>query len=572
LLTIKDLLEIKALDGIKIVAGEQGIHNKISLVNIIENPDAFDWLTPNELLLTTGYIFQDDEELQNKIMQELSKVNCAGLVIKMRRYLQKTPQNMIDIANQYGLPLLELPYNYILSKVISIINEKASGRYDLLNRKSLDMHNTLFKVALEGGGIESISSKLAETINNPIIFLDQDWNLLHFTDLDANPVPLAYGINLKQNRPTFSKEFIDSIPKDLNEMQKSITRNYHLEDLTVKCRILPVAVANYIYGYIVIWQTVHDLNEFDYIVLEQASTIVALERIKQKEIEDVRLKIKQEFFDDLLTGKITSSETLQTLCDLHGLNVHYKYYCIVISMSRDNLQDHHDLISRKYESDNMAKKCMNLIYKHSSTVNGEITCLYRNHQIIVLVGQQEGKQDMTVNETKQYAEEILQLLSQYQAETTFLIGIGKEYKQIRYVHKSFAEAHEALRLMHRFEESSAVAHFADHSIYHFLDSNINEVQLKDFFLESLGAVFEHDLLHGTSYLITLENYFIYHMNISETAKEMFIHRNTLIYRIEKIKEILKTDLKNYEELLQIQLALRIYRLLGKSLYHDEFAD
>lgn len=205
MLTIKDLLEIKALEGIKIVAGEQGIHNKISLVNIIENPDAFDWLTPNELLLTTGYIFQDDEELQNKIIQELSKVNCAGLVIKMRRYLQKTPQNMIDIANQYGLPLLELPYNYILSKVISIINEKASGRYDLLNRKSLDMHNTLFKVALEGGGIESISSKLAETINNPIIFLDQDWNLLHFTDLDVNPVPLAYGIDLKKKSSDFFK-------------------------------------------------------------------------------------------------------------------------------------------------------------------------------------------------------------------------------------------------------------------------------------------------------------------------------------------------------------------------------
>ena len=129
---------------------------------------------------------------------------------------------MIDIANQHGLPLLELPYNYTLSKVISIINEKASGGYDLLNRKSLDMHNTLFKVALEGGGIESISSKLAETINNPIIFLDNDWNLLHYTDLDTNPVPLAYGINLKKNRPTFSKDFIDTIPNDLNEMQNPL--------------------------------------------------------------------------------------------------------------------------------------------------------------------------------------------------------------------------------------------------------------------------------------------------------------------------------------------------------------
>ena len=110
---------------------------------------------------------------------------------------------------------------------------------------------------------------------------------------------------------------------------------------------------------------------------------------------------------------------------------------------------------------------MNLIYEHSSTINGEITCLYRNNQIIVLVGQQDGKQDFTINETKQYAENILQLLVQQHTQTSFLIGIGKEYKHIRFVHKSFAEAHEALRLMRRFEERGAVAHYADHSIYHF---------------------------------------------------------------------------------------------------------
>jgi len=103
-----------------------------------------------------------------------------------------------------------------------------------------------------------------------------------------------------------------------------------------------------------------------------------------------------------------------------------------------------------------------------------------------------------------------------------------------------------------------VAHFADHSIYHFLDSNINEVQLKDFFLESLGTVFEHDLLHGTSYLITLENYFIYHMNISETAKEMFIHRNTLQYRLDKFTEKTGFDLKNYHSYITTYLACLYY--------------
>ncbi|EPY14732.1 transcriptional regulator [Paenibacillus alvei A6-6i-x] len=84
------------------------------------------------------------------------------------------------------------------------------------------------------------------------------------------------------------------------------------------------------------------------------------------------------------------------------------------------------------------------------------------------------------------------------------------------------------------------------------------MELEAFFTQSLGKVYEHDQLHGTSYIVTLEHN---HLNISETAKTLFIHRNTLIYRIEKINEILNTDLKNAEELLKIQLALKIARLL-----------
>jgi PucR family transcriptional regulator, purine catabolism regulatory protein len=90
------------------------------------------------------------------------------------------------------------------------------------------------------------------------------------------------------------------------------------------------------------------------------------------------------------------------------------------------------------------------------------------------------------------------------------------------------------------------------------------MELEAFFMKSLGTIYEHDRMHGTSYIVTLENFFSNNLNISETAKAMFLHRNTLIYRIDKIKEILNSDLKNSEELLQLQLALKIFRLLNKN--------
>ncbi|QED49128.1 PucR family transcriptional regulator [Cytobacillus dafuensis] len=564
MLTVKDLLQVKAIDGIKVVAGEKGINNVISIVNIMENPDAFDWLSSNELLLSTGYIFKDNEQLQDQIIKELSEINCSGLVIKMKRYFDKIPQNMINQANKYGLPLLELPFEYTLSKVISIINEKASGRYDLLNRKTLDMHNILFRIALEGGGIERISSMLADTVNNPILLLDKDWKLLHYKEYVENKIPLAYCLDLVKNRPTFNKEFTDLIPQDISEMKKLIKRIYRVEDLEVKCRILPIGVTNEILGYIVVWQTVRELTEFDYITLEQASTIIALELIKEKEIEDVKLKIRQDFFDDLLTGKITSTETIQTLCSLHGLNPNYMYHCMVINMESSELEKYEDMVARKYKLEGKLKKCVNLVYENSKKEDGEITCFHRNNRIIILFGKNETRPSISINEAKQFASDIQKILSNHILNTEFIIGIGRQYSPISSLYKSFSEANEAIRLMQRFEDRDGIAHFDDHSVYHLLDSNIKDAELEDFFLKSLGNLYEHDSLHGTSYIITLENYFINNQNISETAKAMFLHRNTLIYRIEKIKEILNSDLKNSEELLRIQISLKIFRLLNKN--------
>ncbi|MFE8697579.1 PucR family transcriptional regulator [Cytobacillus sp. FJAT-53684] len=565
MLTVEELFSIKAIDGIKIIAGKDGINNEISIVNIIENPDSFDWLSPNELLLSTGYIFKENEELQNTIIKELAEINCAGLVIKMKRYFDKIPQNMIDQANKYGLPLIELPFEYTLSRVISIINEKASGRYDQLNRKTLDMHNLFFRITLEGGGIEKISSMLSATINNPIIIVDKDWNLLHYTEHTDNKIPLEYCLDLQKNRQVFNNEFIESIPQNISEIKKSIKRKYHLENMEIKCRILPAAVSKEVYGYIVVWQTVRELTEFDYIILEQASTVMALERIKAKEIEIVELKIRQDFFDDLLSGKITSNETLQTLCDLHGLNPSYMYYSMVVNVEPKRFNKNEDMISGKYRMENIAKKCVELVYDLSYKADGEITCFYRNNRIIILVGQSNERPPISVINVKQFAMNLHETFTNKIKETIFLIGIGQQYRTINSLHKSFSEANEVIRLMQQVNEKKEISHFEDYSVYHLLDSNIKISALEDFFTKCIGKIFEHDKMHGTSYIATLENYFINNLNVSETAKAMFLHRNTLIYRIDKIKEILNTDLKHSEELLRIQIALKIFRILYKNL-------
>jgi len=241
------------------------------------------------------------------------------------------------------------------------------------------------------------------------------------------------------------------------------------------------------------------------------------------------------------------------------------YYSIVVDIEPKEMNKLDDIITGKYKMEIIAKKCVELVYESTYKANGEITCFYRNNRIIILVEQYNDRSSISVSDTKQFANELHEILVKNIKETTFLIGIGQQYKTINLLHKSFAEANEVIRLMQQESKKNEVSHFEDYSVYHLLDSNIKGAELEDFFKKCLGELYDYDKIHGTSYMTTLEYYFMYNLNASETSKEMYIHRNTLIYRIEKIKEILNTDMKNSEELLRIQIALKIFRIINKNI-------
>jgi purine catabolism regulator len=78
--------------------------------------------------------------------------------------------------------------------------------------------------------------------------------------------------------------------------------------------------------------------------------------------------------------------------------------------------------------------------------------------------------------------------------------------------------------------------------------------------ETLGPLLAHE--GATELIHTLETYFSHNGNLSQTAEALFIHRNTLIYRMERIASITGLDLDNPENRLAIQLALRIFRMVG----------
>lgn len=122
-LLIQDLFELNLLNGAVLLAGKNGVNHEITWVNIMEILDEMNNLEKGELLLTTGYML-DNEELHENLILTLHLKGISGLVIQSGYYLSKIPKYIIDAGNKYNFPIIEIPKKLSFSSITQIILEK----------------------------------------------------------------------------------------------------------------------------------------------------------------------------------------------------------------------------------------------------------------------------------------------------------------------------------------------------------------------------------------------------------------------------------------------------------------
>ncbi|WP_411739067.1 PucR family transcriptional regulator [Peribacillus sp. S4] len=156
-LTIEKALKLPALNQVEVIGGSQGLTRVINSVSIMDHPD-ISWIKRGELLLTTGYVFKDDLNAQINLVRELSKRGSAGLAIKIKRFLSTIPPGMVEEANKYNFPLLEIPYEMPLSDLLF------SFTYELVNKE---------KVKNNGKGSVEVFHSLLNGENRSSSFIPQ---------------------------------------------------------------------------------------------------------------------------------------------------------------------------------------------------------------------------------------------------------------------------------------------------------------------------------------------------------------------------------------------------------------
>ena len=142
-----------------------------------------------------------------------------------------------------------------------------------------------------------------------------------------------------------------------------------------------------------------------------------------------------------------------------------------------------------------------------------------------------------------------------------VIGIGTSVKGIKDLARSFKEAQIALEVGKVFDTEKVIVSYENLGIARLiyqLPSTLCEMFLKEVFKRGSIDSLDHETL------FTIQKFFENNLNVSETSRKLFVHRNTLVYRLEKIRKLTGLDLREFDDAIVFKVALMVKKYLDSS--------
>lgn len=535
-LTIQEALQLEVFQDTQVVAGHSGLGRRITWVNILEVLDEIDLLQEGDLLVTTAFGLAENVEWSQSLMAQLAKRKLAGLAIQTGYYMQEIPESLIQQANEHGLPLLLLPKNLAFTDLTKAVLRRIVSRQLELLEYSERLHHELTQIVLENQGLDKLALVLAGLVDRTILIFNREFQVEAVSD------PL-----LAQEYGNRSPEAFPDLRKHLIPIPFSTLFQFSGNEVLPPLVLCPILTGRKTYGYIAVLGTT-DLKEQEMIALSHGTTVCALVMLKDIAVSEAEARIRGDFLDDLLNGSLPSEEALIRRAEAVGYDVNKGYALAVIDIDpfRTDISE-----PTETDSQHVKRKLLAAVNRLlSSRGYRHMAKMKRDAVVLLLQSEPSNGTDFYQRMTQFLHSELRKALQ----GLTISIGVSRPYRNLQDIPKSYEEADKALRIARLVWQQNAIAFYADLGIYRFLlSADPNELRI--LYEETALPLVEQDEKHKGELVRTAEVYLRSHGNIKEAAAELFIHRHTLRYRLQRIEAILGLDLDRADERLRLQLGL-----------------
>lgn len=172
----------------------------------------------------------------------------------------------------------------------------------------------------------------------------------------------------------------------------------------------------------------------------------------------------------------------------------------------------------------------------------------------------EITQEIELSDVEKLAKSIVDTLQGEYYMHSF-VGIGTAITGIRELAKSFKEAQVALEVFKVFDSERTIVSFESLGVARLiyqLPTTVCEQFLREVFKRGSIELLDQETL------FTIQRFFENNLNVSETSRGLFVHRNTLVYRLEKIKKLTGLDLREFDDAIVFKVALMVKKYLSSN--------
>jgi purine catabolism regulator len=535
-LILEEVLKRPLFQHAEVIAGRQGLSRAIRWVHILESPQRGSFLNGDELVLSTGVGFGQDPEKRLSYLHELIHHKTAGLCIELGEYIAKVTPDMIELADHHKFPLIVFHRPVRFVDITLDLHELLLNIHTQTLRSLGNYAQTIQRFTLESQSLSRILNHFQITVHSQTFYLPTEGKALF---MPAMP----------QSVQTEIRELLQmSLSTSQSEAQ-----GQSVISISDRKQVLyqPVITMGYVMAYLGIILFEREVDEFLTLTLDYTATAIAQCLMRKMNLQEQTLDHQNQLLDDLLKNKQPAEEVVRHLLRIKSLGAEpppYQAAIIEVVQKQPYFEEEgntsiHDLLS--------------VFRSVFSRLGFQAYLRLSGQHLYLLLTDLLPHSERRVRLQKAMAEIERLARQSFGFGTQIRFGVSRPSRQYAHAYYYFQEAEQALHL----QESPF---FEDLGLHRLL-LQIKEEHVNQSFIEDyLGPLLEYDQENGTQYLLTLRTFLDHYDSKQEAADRLFISRQTLYQRLEKIRELIGEDLQSSpEKRLCLNVALRSYEWTQK---------
>jgi purine catabolism regulator len=523
--TVEDVWRGALPKDSQLVGGESGLHREVVWCTALRaRPPAFT-LRGGELLLIDPQVMAavDSRLTLARLLESLDGQGVAGAAV-----IGRVSADAHRAADAHSLPLIALPPGTALDQIEPQVLRYIVDRRAELHERAQDLHRQLSELALAGHGLPALLRRLHELTGVPVL-LEREANV-DYVGGAGSRLPEATATAIAAERPALD-DWLREVPLSAFDPPVALRSLVNGQARL----IAPILVQGSIAGFLSLLGSEGELGELHRLAVGRAAHACAIELVRARAARDARDEIEEELLDVLTAGRPGTHEAARERAKRKGFDVDAPYLVIAAS------------------TPGVAKKIRSAWERQLATMRISALVRERGETTIALVTLAARR-----TETKSLLDQ-LHRVARSGVDAPVALGYGGVRSGAAEVAAAAREAEQALTMGKRLFGPDSATAFADLGLYRLLYGLQSLPELRAFSGELLGRLDAKD--RGGVLRQTLAAYLATNGSPTDAADRLHLHRNTVLYRLGRIEDLLGVDLRDAEVRLTLHLALKIGEVL-----------